>query len=100
MLIKLGVDISRLDRTLRKKLTSINNVFSQNGTEAIITSTYEGDHSLGSLHYANQAIDFRRLNIQSTVLERIVESLKKELGTDFDIILEETHIHIEFDPKV
>jgi len=59
MLIKAGVDISRLERTTRRSLTIVAVVLRDMDLELIITSTYDGNHMPGSLHYANQAYDVR-----------------------------------------
>lgn len=96
MLIKAGVDISRLRPEIRKKLTAIEKILRElSGTELVITSTFEGTHSAGSLHYANLAIDIRRPNRPDAVRSEI----KVTLGNDYDIVLENSHIHIEYDPK-
>ena len=56
MLLKLGVDISRLEYHCRKALVVVDRYWSLNNCqEAVITSTYEGTHSVGSLHYQNKA---------------------------------------------
>ena len=57
MLLKMGVDISRLERPIRRALNKIEKVFQKYGKEPVITSTYEGNHSPGSLHYANSRPD-------------------------------------------
>ena len=61
----------------------------------VITSTYEGSHSEGSLHYANLAVDIRKN--KAKVLS--YKEIKQALGKDYDVILEGDHIHIEYDPK-
>ena len=96
MLIKAGVDISRLRPEIRKKLNTIAGIVDAIfGDEIVITSTFEGNHSPGSLHYANLAVDIRRgkkpLNIRNEI--------KRGLGPDYDVIEYETHFHIEYDPK-
>ena len=96
MLIKAGVDISRLNREIRKKLNIIARTLAVVvSEELIITSTYEGTHSESSLHYCNDAIDIR-LPVR---LEFIVQELKRDLGDKFDVVTEKDHIHIEYDPK-
>ena len=96
MLIKAGVDISRLRPQIRKKLNRIANiVFKIERKELVITSTYEGNHSEGSLHYANLAVDIQRAANGNTVKN----GLQDKLGRDYDVVLEPTHIHIEYDPK-
>jgi len=96
MLIKAGVDISRLERNTRRALRKVANIFRRYNQEMIITSTYEGNHGEGSLHYANQAFDVRfpdddRENIEAAIFE--------ELSNNFDVLMEFDHIHIEYDPK-
>jgi len=95
MLIKAGVDISRLQPKIRKRLKQIETiVWNVINEELIITSTYEGDHGASSLHYADSAIDIRRSNKP----DKIVMEIKLALGKDYDVILENNHIHIEYDP--
>jgi len=96
MLIKAGVEISRLRPEIRKKLNMISIlVWSIEREELVITSTYEGNHSEGSLHYADLAVDIRRNNRGQTVRAE----LRVKLGRNYDVILESDHIHIEYDPK-
>ena len=93
MLLKPGVDISRLNREIRRALGKIKRACG----EFVITSTYEGSHSPWSLHYANDAIDIRMTSWNGTPIS--TEILRAELGKDYDVVQESTHIHIEYDPK-
>lgn len=96
MLIKAGVDISRLKPPIRKKLWVIKTIAEETGSlELIITSTYEGTHAANSLHYANLAMDIRRGPQPAKTTKR----LRFILGDDYDIVAEKDHIHIEYDPK-
>jgi hypothetical protein len=96
MLIKAGVDISRLRPEIRKKQNLIARVvWSIEQEELIVTSTYEGNHSEGSLHYANLAEDIRRHKKGQEVRDQLAFNL----GRDYDIVLKGDHIHIEYDPK-
>ena len=96
MLIKAGVDISRLERNTRRGLQKVAHVFVAYEQEVIITSTFEGNHSAGSLHYAHQAFDVREPEIN---LKKIADQDEKSLVSDFDVVDEATHWHIEYDPK-
>lgn len=96
MLIKAGVDISRLKPPIRKRLNKIAAIVETIGKEElVITSTYEGNHSEGSLHYGDLAIDIRSGKKRTDIRDEI----KRELGPDYDVIVFETHTHIEYDPK-
>lgn len=96
MLIKAGVDISRLRPEIRKKLTIIARVIDAvDQEELIITSTYEGNHLPSSMHYANLAIDIRLSKSPLDVKREII----KELGTGYFVYLAKHHIHIGYTPK-
>lgn len=97
MLIKLGVDISRLEPEIRRVLPYVEKTYQEFRYEPVITSTYEGNHSPGSLHYNNDAVDIRAGADQD--MGAIHYRLKERLGPDYDIIRHKTHIHIEYDPK-
>jgi len=96
MLIKAGVDISRLNREIRRALRTVSDIFMGFDQEVVVTSTYEGNHGAGSLHYANDAFDVR---YPDQPLVGIITRLRNKLGNDFDILGREDHIHLEYDPK-
>lgn len=97
MLIKAGVDISRLNREIRRALQIVSDILDLYGQDIVITSTYEGNHGAGSLHYANDAVDVRDPKPYIPDFENKVEA---GLSVDFDVVDEDDHIHIEYDPKV
>lgn len=105
MLVKLGVDISKLKPPIRKKLTGLNLIIGGHlpyREEVVITSTYEGNHQPGSLHYAHLAIDIRRpenYRFKSQHIDALLVRLRNFLGSDYDVVLEDKHIHIEYDPE-
>jgi len=96
MLIKAGVDISRLNREIRRALGKVDAIYAKYASELVITSTYEGTHSAGSLHYANDAFDCR---YPKTNKGQCLSEIREVLGSDFDVVGETHHIHIEYDPK-
>jgi len=96
MLIKAGVDISRLNQEIRRTLWAVNEFVTDFQEELTITSTYEGNHKANSLHYSNDAYDFKR---PLTVQGGTIKLLKEMIGPDYDIVWRATHIHVEYDPK-
>ena len=97
MLLKLGVDISRLNREIRRTLKTVESIYQTLGEqEPVITSTYDGNHVQSSLHYANNAVDFR---LPTKNREEIFQAITNSLGKDYDCINHVDHIHIEYDPK-
>jgi len=96
MLIKAGVDISRLNREIRRSLPRVEAVYDEYLEEFVITSTFEGTHGAGSLHYSNDAYDVR---LPRENVKEIFNAVKEGLGSSYDVIWEGDHIHIEYDPK-
>ena len=97
MLIKAGVDISRLNREIRRAMQKVALYMDNYHEELIISSTYEGTHGAGSLHYANDAIDVRNPKIK---IRNFTQGIKDRLGDDYDVVDEHNHIHIEYDQEV
>ncbi len=96
MLIKAGVDISRLRPEIRKKLPAIEEIILSSGEEFVITSTFKGTHRADSLRPANLAISIQR---PKDSRYKIMLKLKEYLGPDYDVIRKGDHIRIEYDPK-
>ena len=65
----------------------------------VITSIMDGVHSKGSRHYLGYAFDFRTRNMMRGQPIQIKTLLQEALGQDYDVVLEETHIHVEMDVK-
>ena len=96
MLIKAGVDISRLNREIRRGLGIAGSIHTKNGQQIIITSTYEGNHCDGSLHYSNDAFDHGLpLKFPGTIIGDVIRAL----GPDYDVVEGPNYVHIEYDPK-
>ena len=97
MLLKLGVDISRLKPQMRTALGVIEGCFQVHSIEAVVTSTFEGNHMPSSLHYGDLAVDVRLPpdKVRSSVMAQLIQ----RLGPKYDVVLEADHIHIEYDPK-
>lgn len=64
-----------------------------------ITSGIDGAHMVGSKHYIGEALDMRRSNLVGKE-DFVIDKIQKRLGKNYQIILEKTHIHIEYDPNV
>ena len=64
-----------------------------------VTSIKDGKHSANSLHYQGKAVDFRHRDREDHHPEVAVRELRRHLGKDYDVVLEPTHIHVEYDPK-
>ena len=68
--------------------------------EFVVTSANDGRHSKNSLHYKGKAVDIRIWALKKDEDKtQAIRELKLALGSDYDIVLEPDHIHIEYDPK-
>lgn len=67
--------------------------------EITITSGKDGKHMKNSLHYVGLAIDIRSRDMKIGTITNTCLSIQKTLGSDFDVVKELDHIHIEFDKK-
>lgn len=99
MKLKVGVKIEGLKMEIIMILPIVNDIIRWTGEEMVITSGLEGLHMQGSLHYVGRAIDIRLPFKENNKNEWVVSVIQVALGKDFDVILENDHIHIEFDPE-
>lgn len=68
--------------------------------EFVITSCSDSQHGLKSKHWTGQAFDMRcrtfsTQELRDEILIRMIDSL----GHDFDVVDEDDHFHIEWDPS-
>jgi hypothetical protein len=64
-----------------------------------ITSCNDGKHSPGSKHYVGGAFDIRTRDIPQDQWQIVAGDIRERLGTEFDVVVEKDHFHIELDPK-
>lgn len=65
-----------------------------------VTSANDSRHMSGSKHYSNEAFDIRIRNVKyKKDIAPWALRIKRGLGKDYDVILEEDHIHCERDVK-
>lgn len=66
--------------------------------EMWVTSVTDGVHSEGSLHYEGLAFDLRVWGFDEGEKEQLAKKLRGILEGEWDVVLEGTHLHVEFDP--
>ena len=69
------------------------------GYDLVVTSFSDGIHSPNSLHYSGNAVDLRTRNVREVDMMPIIGGIRRALGSDFDVIFESDHLHIEYQPK-
>jgi len=83
---------------------AINRVWSKHGFQGTITSSLDGQHMQGSLHYEGLAEDYRTKNLPKTLKHGMFNDVRNILGTDYQVIFEDEnlpneHLHVEYEPK-
>ena len=100
--MKKGVNLINLSREMREILPKVCKACTFiNGKDYIVTITSgnDGKHMENSKHYENNAIDIRIKDMEINRHVGTTLRIRKEIGKKYDVILEKTHIHIEYDPK-
>ncbi len=99
-MIKPGVDLRGLVPQMAIAFSIAQDIFREKaGVPCAITSGSDGKHGPHSLHYQGKALDFRTRHLRPDQVHPIFTALKQALGEQYDTVLEEDHIHCEFDPK-
>lgn len=97
---KVGVDLRGLQPEMLPVMIAACARFEEVGAPYVmITSGLDGKHSAKSLHYSGRALDFRTRHISEASISILANLLRQDLGGQYDVVLEPTHLHIEFDPK-
>ncbi len=99
MRLKAGVRVLGARPETILAMQAAADVLRRHDVELVITSVTDGRHSRGSAHYAGNAFDFRTRHMGQGQPVRVKAELTQARGGDYDVVLEETHIHVEYDPK-
>lgn len=102
--IKHGVKLRGLTPQMAIAYVIIKHALHAIGREARITSGSDGTHRAGSLHYQGNALDIGSRDpdgTQWTTPDKmaIAENIREELGPEFDVVVENTHLHVEWQPN-
>ena len=99
MKLKDGVILAGLQIEMRPGLIVADRLWRKYGHELVLTCGLNGSHSAGSLHYYGLAVDCRTFYFDPEELLDLFQELKETLPSEFDVVLESDHIHLEYDPK-
>ena len=85
-----------LQLDMKLVLQQANIVWKSHGQELVITSALDGTHSASSYHYFGYALDLRTRYFTITERESVAKDLRVLLGKAYTVLLESTHIHVQF----
>ena len=94
-----NVDVSGVSPEICLAMTVVSWVYWSYCERITVTSCKDGNHSRSSLHYTGDAIDLRIKDMTKPMAKAISDEIRESLGLQYDVVLEKTHIHIEFQPK-
>ena len=93
-----SVNLSGLSLEMIKAVLHAARVWQLHGmSQLTITSANDGTHKPGSKHYDGDAVDLRTWSLPD--LLGMADQLRQDLGPDYDVVIEQDHLHIEYDPK-
>ncbi len=98
-MIKPDVNMAGLKPEILLAIQEAREVYRKFGAELVITSLGDGKHKAGSKHYHGFAVDLRIRHVDRRLWKIIAEGIEKAIGEHYDVVLEPTHIHVEYDPK-
>jgi hypothetical protein len=99
LLLKPGVRVAGIRPEVLLAVVAAERVFEEAGVDLVLTACVDGKHSVGSLHYAGQAVDIRTRDVPPEIRQKLATRVRECVGEDYDVILEADHIHLEFQPK-
>ena len=99
MTVWLKIDVQGdLQPIVAKARGRVARIYFKRDEDLFITSIRDGRHGDITLHYDGWAFDIRFP--RHSPVQDVVADIKKELGPDFDVIVESDHIHVEYDPEI
>jgi hypothetical protein len=103
MRIKPGVSLANLQPQMALAALVVDSVFRRGGYDAMITSGSDGTHNgqpvIGDTrdpHYMGKALDFRVSDIKPEDLPHIVNGLQVCLSSEFVLLQEADHLHLQY----
>jgi hypothetical protein len=99
LMLKFGVRVAGLRPEILLAVVAAERVCAEMGVDCVVTACVDGVHQAGSLHYCGLAVDLRSRDFRPGDLDKAIARIKQCLGADYDVVLENDHIHLEFDQK-
>lgn len=97
--IKRGVRLEGLQPQMTVALQVAEGLYRKYGEDCVVTSGTDGRHSVGSLHHCGRAVDLRNRTIPAAKRGQLVADLQDALGPEYDVLGEDDHVHVEYDPR-
>lgn len=96
--LKAGVTLASVPE-MEYARSVVASVFRRYSYPLTITSGTDGTHMSTSLHYIGRAEDYRTSDVHPVDLPQMVAEIRSILGSAYDVVIESTHLHVEYDPN-
>lgn len=96
IVLKEGVRLHGIRPEIVLAIVIAEGIWEEANETLVITSGIEGTHKHASLHYTGGAVNFRHA---AGLSNRVAHNLAHALGADYDVVVEETSVHVEWQPK-
>jgi hypothetical protein len=112
MYLKKGASLEGASAKTISAVEIVNKIYESFGHELVVTSGTEGHrgdkvHGDNSKHYTGDAFDCRtrifvdEYNVRDEPkIKAVAKAIREALGKEYDVVIENTHIHVEYDPKL
>ncbi len=97
MRIKHSVRVRGMRETALVAMFAAAEVYRLYGEDFVLTSATDGNHMPGSFHHTGDAIDIRLP--ANAAPDMIAGVIRDRLPDEYQVIVEDDHIHIEYDPR-
>ena len=97
--LKHDVEINGIRPEIALAIAITHSVMIRRGWDLVVTSVRDGTHMEGSRHYSGCAFDVRTNFLKPEQISLLRNELAGALGPDFDVVIEPTHCHVEFDRR-
>jgi len=99
IITKPGVKIGGMRPELVYGIMIVASVYGYHGYDCVVTCVTDGYHVKGSRHYVGLAAGTRTRDLREGLAIEIAGQVQENLGADWDVTLEPTHLHFEYDPE-
>lgn len=96
---KEGVQLT-VTKAVNEILRGVEAVYRKFDVPCVVTSGTDGVHGEQSKHYTAEALDFRIRDLKPEQRDALVKLCQQRLGQGFDVVLEQNHLHVEYDDHI
>ena len=93
-----SVDPANLSTQCLLAIVVVEQVLADYDSNLTITSLNDAKHSETSLHYRGDAFDVRVWDVPDMTKD-VAEDIRDCLNRHWDVVVEEDHIHVEYQPR-